>query len=256
MARERSKIFPHRRYANEIGDAAGSVMHCPRLVVLVALALATACGGSHPALHEAPAPSTSAASPSAPLVHRFEHAEEWAKAFDDPARDAWQKPADVVAAMAIRPGMTVADVGAGTGYFEPWLSRAVGPSGVVLALDIEPEMVGYLTERATREHLANVKASQVAVDDPHLPQGQVDRILIVDTWHHIPSREAYGAKLREALAHDGTIVDFTRDSTRGPPVEHRVSPDEVVRELRTAGLDAAVTPVGLPDQYVVTARVP
>src|SRR5882672_603308 len=72
-----------------------------------------------------------------PLVHRFEHAEQWAKQFDDPARDAWQRPQEVVAALMIRPGMTVADIGAGTGYFEPWLSRAVGGSGMVLALDIE-----------------------------------------------------------------------------------------------------------------------
>jgi ubiquinone/menaquinone biosynthesis C-methylase UbiE len=160
--------------------------------------------------------------------------------------------------MEIRPGMTVADIGAGTGYFEPWLSRAVGPSGVVLALDIEPSMVRYLTKRAAREHLDNVKPSQVAVDDPGLPKGAVDRILIVDTWHHVPSREAYAGRLRQALSPAGsiTIVDFTLASTRGPPVQDRVPPDEVLRELRTAGLRPSVTPVGLPDQYVVTARLP
>jgi predicted methyltransferase len=221
-----------------------------RYLLLALLALAPACGG--------PPPSSPAPAEKAPLVHRFAHAEQWAKKFDEPDRDAWQKPGDVVAAMEIRPGMTVADIGAGTGYFEPWLSRAVGPTGVVLALDIEPGMVHYLTERAVREHLGNVKALQVAVDDPQLPRGGVDRILLVDTWHHIPSREAYAARLREALAPGGsiTIVDFTRESPRGPPPQHRLSPDQVVRELSAAGLRASVTPVGLPEQYVVTARLP
>jgi predicted methyltransferase len=229
----------------------------PRALLLL-LAVAAACGRSHEAAHAPPAASPPASEANAPLVHRFENAEQWAKRFDDPARAAWQRPADVVAAMEIRKGMTVADIGAGTGYFEPWLSRAVGPNGVVLALDIEPTMVHYVTERAAREHLDNVKASQVAVGDPELPEGRVDRILIVDTWHHIPSREAYAAKLRQALAPTGsiTIVDFTPESTRGPPPQDRVAPDQVLRELRGAGLSASLTPVGLPDQYVVTARLP
>jgi predicted methyltransferase len=228
-------------------------------LLLVLVMFAVACGG--PPREPSPAPpaaSAPAAGTGAPLVHRFPSAEEWAKYFDDPARDAWQRPGDVVAAMEIRPGMTVADIGAGTGYFEPWLSRAVGPSGVVLALDIEPDMVRYLAERAAREQLGNVKASKVAVDDPLLPKGGVDRILIVDTWHHIPSREAYAGKLREALSPDGTItiVDFEPESSRGPPAQYRVAPDQVLRELRAAGLVATVAPVDLPEQYVVTARLP
>lgn len=224
---------------------------------LVVLAIAAACGGSREASQPPPAASTPATVASTPLVHRFEHAEQWTKEFDDPARDAWQKPGEVVAAMKIRPGMTVADIGAGTGYFEPWLSRAVGPSGTVLALDIEPEMVRYLTERAAREQLGNVKASQVAGDDPQLPKGKVDRILIVDTWHHIPSREAYAGKLREALSPEGSIliVDFTKEASHGPPPQHRLTPDQVVAELRAVGLSAGMAPVGLPEQYVVTARV-
>src|SRR5512143_3695049 len=91
------------------------------------------------------------------MPHRFEHADEWAKQFDDPSRDAWQQPDRVIAALALTPAMTVADVGAGTGYFSVRLARAV-PQGEVLATDIEPDMVRYLGERATREHLPNIKA--------------------------------------------------------------------------------------------------
>ncbi len=159
--------------------------------------------------------------------------------------------------MKIAPGMIVADIGAGTGYFEPWLSRAVGPSGSVLALDVEPDMVRYLTERAARERLNNVKPAQVATDDPKLPKGKVDRVLIVDTWHHIPARELYATKLREGLAPGGTItvVDFTKESAHGPPPEHRLTPEQVVGDLQAAGLHASVT-LQLPEQYVVTARMP
>jgi ubiquinone/menaquinone biosynthesis C-methylase UbiE len=229
------------------------------LLVVLVLGACSAERSQAPAPASTPTttPSASAAT-SAPLVHRFEHADQWAKQFDDPARNAWQKPADVIAAMKITAGMTVADIGAGTGYFEPWLSRAVGPTGKVLALDVEPDMVRYITERAAREHLANVTASQVAIDDPQLPKGKVDRILIVDTWHHIPSREAYAAKLRDALSAEGsiTIVDFTKASPHGPPPQHRLTPEQVVGELRTTGLSAGVVPSSLPDQYIVSARLP
>jgi ubiquinone/menaquinone biosynthesis C-methylase UbiE len=191
--------------------------------------------------------------PHGPLVHRFEHAEQWAKQFDDPARDAWQRPKDVIAAMAIAPGMSVADLGAGTGYFEPWLSRAVGASGTVLALDVEPDMVRYLTERAAREQLTNVRASIVPFDDPKLAMGSVDRVLIVDTWHHISDRERYAGKLRDGLRVGGSVfvVDFTLDATHGPPPHHRIAADQVMRELTAGGLVAKGLPTGLPEQYVV-----
>src|SRR5262249_32059366 len=132
------------------------------------------------------------------MVHDFSGAENWAKVFDDPARDAWQRPDEVVALLGLRPGMTVVDLGAGTGYFEPQLARAVGPSGRVLALDVEPDMVRYLRERAARAGLANVEARTVAPDDPGLGAGTVDRVLIVDTWHHLPDRAAYARKLTAA----------------------------------------------------------
>jgi cyclopropane fatty-acyl-phospholipid synthase-like methyltransferase len=187
--------------------------------------------------------------------HRFEHAEQWAPEFDDPSRDSWQKPELVVAAMKIAPGMTVADIGAGTGYFEPHLSRAVGPNGSVLALDVEPDMVRYLGARAAREQLRNVAVRRVAPDDPALPAASVDRVLIVDTWHHIANRAAYASRLAAALKAGGEvlIVDFRPDAQRGPPPEHRIAPEEVARELSAGGLAARVTDIGLPEQYVVVA---
>lgn len=191
-----------------------------------------------------------------PLVHRFEKAEEWAPIFDDPARDAWQRPADVIAALRITDGMTVVDLGAGTGYFLPHLARAVGPKGAVIGLDIEPDMVRYMRERAAREKLANVRAEVAKMDDPGLAAASVHRILIVDTWHHIPARPEYAAKLKAALAPGGlvAVVDFTMDSTHGPPKHHRIKPEQVEDELRKGGLAAETITEPLPDQYIVVGR--
>lgn len=217
-------------------------------VVALALALCALLGAC---ASTKPAPETPA------YQHRFEHADQWAAQFDDPSRDAWQEPERVVAAMHIAPGMTVADVGAATGYFEPHLSRAVGAGGKVLALDVEPDMVGHLRDRALREHLDNVEARQVATDDAGLAEASVDRVLIVDTWHHIANRTVYAARLAAALKPGGevVVVDFCHDAHRGPPVEHRIAPDEVVRELAAAGLSAQVVELGLPEQYVVVGSL-
>lgn len=190
--------------------------------------------------------------------HRFDDAASWSKVFDDPARDAWQKPAAVVAAMAIAPGMTVADVGAGTGYFEPHLSSAVGDGGKVLAIDIEPDMVRFTNERAKREGLANVEARLGAPADPKLEAASVDRVLVVDTWHHVEDRAAYAKKLAAALRPGGVvfIVDFTKESPHGPPANARLTPEEVSADLRGAGLEAKKIEVALPHQYMIGASRP
>ncbi|HEX8793115.1 MAG TPA: class I SAM-dependent methyltransferase [Polyangiaceae bacterium] len=201
----------------------------------------------------------SAPPPETPAYHHpFTNAAEWSKTFDDPSRDAWQKPQSVVDAMEIATGATIADIGAGTGYFEPYLSRAAGPGGKVLALDVEPDMVAHLRDRAAKNQLANVEAKQVAADDPGLAPGSVDRILVVDTWHHIANRVDYAARLAVALKHGGEvfIVDFTREAQHGPPPEHRVPREEVARALETAGLVVRDVDAGLPDQYVVAGKRP
>jgi SAM-dependent methyltransferase len=190
--------------------------------------------------------------------HRFSNAEQWSERFDDPKRDAWQRPAEVVTLIGLGPGMTVADLGAGTGYFLPHLSRAVGPHGLVLGLDVEPDMVRFMAERSTREGLANAEARLVAPDDPGLEPASVDRVLIVNTWHHLDDRPAYAARLRAALAEGGAvcIVDYTREAPFGPPARHRLTPEEVMAELAGGGLDPELLDEQLPHQYVVLGRAP
>jgi SAM-dependent methyltransferase len=189
------------------------------------------------------------------MPHRFEDAEHWAKIFDDPQRDAWQAPDRVLASLALAPSMVVADIGAGTGYFSVRLARAV-PQGQVIATDIEPDMVRYLTERAMREGLANLRAVQTPPDSPQLPAATMDRILVVDVWHHISDRAAYARHLAEALRPGGliAIVDFKLESSHGPPKQHRLPAAAIADDLRAAGLAVDAQVIDLPDQYIVLAR--
>jgi len=190
--------------------------------------------------------------------HRFDDAASWSKVFDDPARDEWQKPAAVVAAMTIEPGMTIADVGAGTGYFEPHLSKAAGSSGKVLAIDVEADMVRWTNDRAKREGLANVEARLGAPDDPKLAPSSIDRVLVVDTWHHVDDRPGYAKKLAAALRPGGVVcvVDFTKESPHGPPPNARLTPEQVSADLKSAGLEPRKVEAGLPYQYMIAASRP
>lgn len=188
----------------------------------------------------------------------FSNTPRFAQAFDDPQRDVWQRPDEVIARLGLEPGSIVADLGSGTGYFVPRLSRAVGPSGRVLALDVEPNMVEHVRERAQKAGLVNVESRKVPYDDPGLAPASVDRVLIVNTWHHIDQRVEYSRKLARALRPGGEvwIVDFTLDAQRGPPAKHRLSAQQVVQELEQASFAAEVVePEGLPEQYLVRGRL-
>ena len=90
----------------------------------------------------------------ATIHHSFDDVAKWVLVFDDPGRDAWQKPDEVLHALGVLPGTTVADLGAGTGYFSVHLARAVGDKGRVLAIDVEPKLVDHMKERAVKAQLA------------------------------------------------------------------------------------------------------
>jgi SAM-dependent methyltransferase len=183
-------------------------------------------------------------------LHRsFDNAEMWAKQFDDPARDAWQKPDEVLDALNLDRTARVADLGAGTGYFSARIAKRV-PEGRLFAVDVEPDMVRYLRERAQREALAVLVPVLAGADSANLPE-PVDLILVVDVYHHISHRTAYFARLRQSLRPNGrlVIVDFRMDSPNGPPPEHRIPPEKVTTELEAAGYALVATPGFLPRQY-------
>lgn len=204
------------------------------------------------------ADSRSAAHPAGAdhYEHDFSDVARYVKAFEGPERDAWQKPDDVVSLLQLWPGNVVADIGAGTGHFEPRLAKAVGATGRVLALDVEPRMVAYLKRRVKKEGLGNVTVQKVAASDPGLADGSVDRLLVVNTWHHVPERARYAAAMNRALRPGGfvVIVDFTAESPEGPPAHARLSPATVIAELAAGGFSARTVPESLPLQYVVIGQ--
>src|SRR6516164_5734865 len=181
--------------------------------------------------------------------HRFEDAEKWAKEFDNPQRDAWQKPEEILDALHLQGNSLVADIGAGTGYFSVRIAKRI-PEGKIFAVDIEPDMLRYLRERAHRDHLSVLVPILASAESPNLPEA-VDLVLLVDTYHHIDDRITYFAKLRDALRPNGrlAIVDFKADAPNGPPPEHRISPEKVTAELAAAGYLPVASHQFLPRQY-------
>ena len=181
--------------------------------------------------------------------HSFGDADKWAKVFDDPERDAWQKPHEVIEALALKPDAAVADLGAGTGYFAMRLAHMVS-KGRVYGVDLEPKMVKYLAERAKKEGLKNLSAVQGTPSDAKLP-AKVDLVLLVDVYHHIDAREAYFGKLAAALKPGGrvAIIDFNASSKVGPPVRERMTAEQVQVEMGKAAYRLAAHHDFLPNQY-------
>ena len=189
------------------------------------------------------------ASPDGAFHRRFNDADKWAQEFDNPERDAWQKPEEVLDALHLDRAARVADIGAGTGYFSVRIAKRV-PEGKIFAADIEPDMVQYLGKRAQQEQLHNLIPVQASADNANLPE-PVDVVLVVDTYHHIGYRTKYFARLKSSLRPKGriAIVDFRADSPTGPPVQYRISPDKVKEELNAAGYSLVETHPFLPRQY-------
>ena len=181
--------------------------------------------------------------------HSFGDAEKWAKVFDDPERDAWQKPHEVIRALALKPNAIVADIGAGTGYFSVRFAHML-PQGRVYGVDTEPGMVKHLAERAKREGLKNVTAVAGKPGDPRLPE-KADVIILVDVYHHVEDRERYFRQLQNSLKPGGriAIIDFRMDSPVGPPKSARIEPDRVKAELKRAGYALTQEHTFLPNQY-------
>ncbi|HYA46796.1 MAG TPA: class I SAM-dependent methyltransferase [Burkholderiales bacterium] len=214
-------------------------MRILRVLVLAMLSAAcTAAPGQSPPTHE----------------HRFGNAEKWAKEFDDPRRDAWQKPHEVIRTLGLAPDAVVADIGSGTGYFAVRLAHAVA-KGRVYGVDTEPDMVKYLAARAKREGLANVSSVAGVADDPRLP-AKVDLVLMVDVYHHLANRERYFAKLAGSLKPGArvAIIDFREDSPMGPPKRERIAPARVKEELVRAGYSPAEEHAFLPNQYFLVFK--
>lgn len=188
--------------------------------------------------------------------HAFADPAEMSKKWNDPERDKWQHPEEIVAALALKPGATVADIGAGTGYMVAPISKAVGKGGTVIAIDASAEMVEYLTKRTGELGPAKVVPQKVGFDDPELPTASVDAVLTLDTWHHVKGREAYARKVYDGLKRGGrfVVVEYEVDAEVGPPKAMRLDPKQVTKQLESAGFRAEVVKESMPRHHIVVGH--
>jgi arsenite methyltransferase len=171
--------------------------------------------------------------------------EEYAKVLEDPGRDAWQKPNEVVAALKLKPGDVVADIGAGTGYFS---RRFAMHAAKVYAIDIDAKLL----EIAAKNSPPNVQTIVSKPDDPLLRPASVDVVFFCDVIHHIEDRVAYCERLRPVLKPGGriVIVDFYKKPLPvGPPPEMKLTEDLVISEFKKAGFRLARKESFLEYQY-------
>jgi ubiquinone/menaquinone biosynthesis C-methylase UbiE len=170
-----------------------------------------------------------------------------------PGRDEEQKPDEVIQSMALRNGDIVADLGAGTGYFTRRLAKAVAPSGRVYAVDIQPEMLSRLKENMEKAGIRNVEIVLGETDDPKLPRGSFDWILLVDVYHELQHPKATLARMREALKHTGKValVEYRLEGLTALHVneEHRMSKKQVLAEWEPAGFRLVQVHEFLPAQH-------
>jgi ubiquinone/menaquinone biosynthesis C-methylase UbiE len=184
--------------------------------------------------------------------HPARSPEEWVRILENPERDGWQKPQQVVEALGFTRGASVADIGAGSGYFSVLFAAAVGPQGTVYAADIDAGLIDHLKQRAENEGLANLKPVLGKPDDPLLPPASIDLVFICDVIHHIENRGPYYRKLATALRPRGrvAIVDFhKRELPVGPPPAMKIAKADMVAELEHAGFKLSREFDFLPYQY-------
>jgi ubiquinone/menaquinone biosynthesis C-methylase UbiE len=169
-----------------------------------------------------------------------------------PERDVEDRPDIVLAAMKLKNGDVVADVGAGSGYFSRKLARAVGPKGIVYATDIQPEMLSLLRKNAARDRITNIVPILGTASDPGLPKNTLDWILLVDVYHEFQEPQAMLAKLKQSLKKTGRValVEYRAEGTTAAHIreEHRMSEEQVLREWLPEGFKLIEIIEALPSQ--------
>jgi len=194
----------------------------------------------------------------ATVRHDFDDIEKYVERFENPERDTWQKPVAVLDILGVAEGEHVADLGAGTGYFTSRLSVAVGRTGQVYAVDIAPAMLEYIQQRDDIT-LPNVETILADPDDPKLPEGELELVLVVNTWHHIDDRLNYLKRLRGSLLKSGrvAVIDFREGELPvGPPAGTKLSREAVIAEFEKGGWTLGSESVVLQYQYFLIFHPP
>ncbi len=217
----------------------------PAIAVLIAAAIAVTLTGQaarHPVSGRALAPTMGV---------------EGADWLDRPEREREEAPSKAIAALGLKTGDVVADIGAGSGYYTVRLAEAVGPGGRVVATDLQPGMLAIIRARLAREKVTNVELVQGRADDPVLPAKTFDLLLMVDVYHELAAPQVFVRKLKEALRPGGRLVliEFRREDPRVPiREEHKMSVSQVREELAADGFRIERVIDVLPWQHIIVLR--
>ena len=173
-------------------------------------------------------------------------------ALEDPKRDAYQKPHEVIHALNLKSGEVIADIGAGSGYFTFHLARHVGDKGKVYAVDVSPEMILHVNRRIRESKANNVVTVLADPDDPLLPDRSVNRFFFSDSWHHIENQSKYLSLMKRMLKPGGEIVmiDFhKKELPFGPPLQMKIAREDLIKQMESNGFRLAKEHTFLPHQY-------
>lgn len=165
-----------------------------------------------------------------------------------------ENPDAALDALKLAPGSTVADVGAGSGYITVKMASRVGPTGVVYANDIQPQMLSLLRQRLDREKIANVRLVLGTLDDPKLPAGEIDLILMVDVYHEFSQPQGMLRRMRDSLKPGGRLVllEYRKEDPTIPiRPDHKMSVAEAKMEVEAEGFTLSNVDERLPWQHIL-----
>ena len=171
---------------------------------------------------------------------------------EDPQRDAYQKPREVMTALGIKSGEVIADIGAGSGYFTFRLANHVGAKGRVYAVDVSPDMILHINRRIRELKVNNVVSILADPDDPLLPDRSVNRFFFSESWHHIENQTKYLLLIKRMLKARGEVamIDFhKKELPFGPPMQMKIAREDVIKQMESNGFRLAKEHTFLPHQY-------
>jgi len=202
----------------------------------------------------APVLAEAGADPTINAPYQDPEYSQWVEAFERPGREVFDRRRDIVAASGVRPGMTVADIGAGTGLFTRLFAAAVGPKGKVYAVDISRNFVDNVLRTAREQGLGNVEGIVNTQHSTGLPANSVDLVFVCDTYHHFEQPASMLASIHQALRPGGTvaIIDFRRiaGSSSDWVMHHvRAGKQTVIDEVEAAGFRLRADDPLLRDNY-------